>query len=497
MSKFFSIFLLSPSLTVLVCAVDSFDSYALLTEPRGFCQSISTDASSTMLATGSYDDNVYIYSISNSGVRISQILTGFNGDVNSLGFSIDGVTLFATELNGGIKVFKKSRGGQFISYQNISGFASQGGCMTNDARFLARSEGTTLRIYKANLFSQYDSLQNISIPQSSFGCRFSDNNIFLFVTLNTSEIFKYDGSFYKSHQIITLKNATAISIMDYKSPYFLFPQYNATSSLTINYYSHNQISDKWEIVFQYPGNKSGSIFGIATSHDHKYVSVTGATSTVNKGNIFVGYTRINSYSQASFKGEFTPNNKFFFVTNFNSSTSVYINCNWNTSGNYFYNSDSGLCEECVGCLDCSSGGICISCDEANNYFLDAGNCVLCPIKNCLACSSLTTCLACDKNNNYFDDGQGGCTLCSIPNCLACSSLTTCSACNQNKNYFEDGQGGCTLCPLKNCLVCSSLTTCSDCDQNNSYFDDGQGGCALCIITNCLTCSSMSICSVCD
>ena len=133
MSKFFSIFLLSLSLTVLVSAVDSFDFYALLSEPKGFCQSISADASSTMLATGSYDDKVYVYSIADSGVSISQTLTGFNGDINSVGFSTDGVTLFGTEFQGGVKVFKKNESGQFISHQNISGSATQGGCISGDA----------------------------------------------------------------------------------------------------------------------------------------------------------------------------------------------------------------------------------------------------------------------------------------------------------------------------------------------------------------------------
>ena len=167
----------------------------------------------------------------------------------------------------------------------------------------------------------------------------------------------------------------------------------------INYYGHNQTSDAWEVAFQYPGNKSGSIFGIAASFDLKYVSVTGATSTVNKGNVSAGYTRINSYSQTSIRGEFTPNNKFFFATNFNYTTSVYINCNWNTSGNHFYNSTSGACEQCVGCLDCDSGGVCVSCDEANNYFLDTGACILCNLTNCVTCvtcSSLTTCSVCDS-----------------------------------------------------------------------------------------------------
>ena len=164
MGKFFSIFLLYLSMNVLVSAVDSYDSYALLSEPGGFCQSISTNAAGTMLATGSYDDNVYIYSISNSGVSISQTITGFNEDVNSVGFSTDGVTFFGTELNGGIKVFKDNGSGQFASHQNISGSATQGGCMSGDAQFLVRSENPMLRIYKINASSQYDSLQNISIP---------------------------------------------------------------------------------------------------------------------------------------------------------------------------------------------------------------------------------------------------------------------------------------------------------------------------------------------
>ena len=184
--------------------------------------------------------------------------------------------------------------------------------------------------------------------------------------------------------------------MDYKSPYLLLPQYNATNGFMINYYGHNQTSDAWEVAFQYPGNKSGVIYGIAGSSDNKYVSVIGAFSTVNKGNVSAGYSQINSYSHTAVRGEFTPNNKFFFITNFNFSTSVYINCNWNTSGDYFYNSTSGACEQCVGCLDCDSGGVCVSCDEANNYFMDTGICILCNLTNCATCSSLTTCSACDS-----------------------------------------------------------------------------------------------------
>ena len=91
-----------------------------------------------MIATGSYDDNLYVYSISNSGVNLSQTITGSNGDINSLGFSTDGVTLFGTELNGGVRVYKQS-GGQFASHQNISGTGARGGCMSGDAQFLAFS----------------------------------------------------------------------------------------------------------------------------------------------------------------------------------------------------------------------------------------------------------------------------------------------------------------------------------------------------------------------
>ena len=139
MGKFFSIFLLSLSLTTIVGAVNSFDFYALLTEPEGYCQFISTDASSTMLATGGYDDKLYIYSINNSGVKISQTITGFNGDINSVGFSGDGVTLFATEQGEGARVYKKDGDGHFASHQNISGLRTQGGCISSDAQFLARS----------------------------------------------------------------------------------------------------------------------------------------------------------------------------------------------------------------------------------------------------------------------------------------------------------------------------------------------------------------------
>ena len=215
--------------------------------------------------------------------------------------------------------------------------------------------------------------------------------------------------------------------MEYKNQYLLFPQFNATNTFMINYYAHNQTSDRWEIAFQYPGNKSGSIFGIAASSDLNYLSVVGTTITLNKGNISAGYSQINRYSHTAVRGEFTPNNKFFFTTNFDYSTSVYINCNWNTSGNYFYNSTSTACEQCPNCLDCGSGGVCVTCDEANNYFLDTGLCILCNLTGCTTCSSLTACSVCDEANNYFLD-TGLCILCNLTNCATCSSLTTCSAC---------------------------------------------------------------------
>ena len=116
----------------------------------------------------------------------------------------------------------------------------------------------------------------------------------------------------------------------------------------------------------------GSLYFSATlSNDYKFFAASLSKNIVERGSIAQGYTDIidltNGYARSVL---FSPNNQFYFAgTN---ELQVAINCNWNTSGNFFFNSNSNMCEECPGCVDCGLGGVCNQCDEANNYFADNG-----------------------------------------------------------------------------------------------------------------------------
>ena len=88
----------------------------------------------------------------------------------------------------------------------------------------------------------------------------------------------------------------------------------------------------------------GSLYFAATlSNDYKFFAASFTTNIIEKGNISQGYTDLNDVSDGFAASVlFSPNNQFYF-SGTSGAVKVSINCNWNTSGNYYFNSNSNLC----------------------------------------------------------------------------------------------------------------------------------------------------------
>ena len=148
-------------------------------------------------------------------------------------------------------------------------------------------------------------------------------------------------------------------------------------------------------------------YDVTLSTDYKFFAVSLSKNIVERGSIAQGYTDVSDLSNSLASSIlFSPNNQFYF-SGVSGEVQVAINCNWNTSGNFFFNSNSNMCEECLGCADCGLGGVCNQCDEANNYFMDNGSCVLCVnVTNCRTCATLSTCSVCESG--YELDSSSEC-----------------------------------------------------------------------------------------
>ena len=108
--------------------------------------------------------------------------------------------------------------------------------------------------------------------------------------------------------------------------------------------------------------------------DKTYLAVSTQEATI----IFSDFLSQKVIKEQSFPRSshhrFSDDGKYF-VTSDVGEIRVYINCNWNTSGGYFYEKNSETCllcaEDCIFCEDASS---CSKCDEESNYQLSSGLC---------------------------------------------------------------------------------------------------------------------------
>ena len=124
---FFSYFL-----AALVSAADAYDPYTTLSDAGSFIGTLESNQNSDTVIGGSTDNNIYVYSVGNSGVSLSQTITGF-GNLSSISLSSDGETLFTTDRWGSPEIFKSNSSGQYASHQNINASNSSAGCISDDA----------------------------------------------------------------------------------------------------------------------------------------------------------------------------------------------------------------------------------------------------------------------------------------------------------------------------------------------------------------------------
>lgn len=125
---------------------------------------------------------------------------------------------------------------------------------------------------------------------------------------------------------------------------------------------------------------------------------------------------------------------------------------------------SNLCND--GCLQCSSGNTCLTCDSTKNYFLNNDSCIQKNLPNCLKASLSAKCLLC--NMNYFVDGNtGGCvevpTNGIISNCRYYSNPSVCSNCKTGF-YLQDSKCVAVETKIDNCDIYASASTCMSCSD---------------------------------
>ena len=131
----------------------------------------------------------------------------------------------------------------------------------------------------------------------------------------------------------------------FRSPYLITLTGDGGSNGEHRFYSLNPNTDQWGIVFQRTIAGLIAFMTFDASFDHKFIGIGDVTEMfVEKGSIAGGYTgdiRIAQFSQGF---RFTPDTKFLILPTANANKIfTYLNCNWNTSGNFYFNSDTSTC----------------------------------------------------------------------------------------------------------------------------------------------------------
>lgn len=132
----------------------------------------------------------------------------------------------------------------------------------------------------------------------------------------------------------------------FRSPYLITLTGDGNLNGENRFYSLNPNTDQWGIVFQRTIAGLNTFMTFDASFDHKFIGIGVTTSEiyVEEGSIAGGYTEGIRIAQFSTGFRFTPNSKFLIVPTANENTIfTYLNCNWNTSGNFYFNSNTSTC----------------------------------------------------------------------------------------------------------------------------------------------------------
>ena len=300
MSKLFFRILFGSFLAALVSAADAYDPYTTLSDASNFIAILESNQNSDTVIGGGTDNSIYVYSVGNSGVSLSQTITGF-ANLSSIALSSDGETLFATDLRGNAKIFARNSSGQYVSHQNISAANSSAGCISDNAEYIAFQEVFgTYQIHKLNNTGQYNSFQNITpIFQTIQNCYFLENNTFLVINTYHPQVYKHDGMAFAMHSLLQNNNITILPIMAYRSPYLLQPANDASNNLVVYFHEYNQTVDAWESNFQEGNNLPNPLWNVGISPNHKFITMLGITTSVLKeGSVPSGYSLSNTLTPA-------------------------------------------------------------------------------------------------------------------------------------------------------------------------------------------------------
>ena len=124
------------------------------------------------------------------------------------------------------------------------------------------------------------------------------------------------------------------------------PANDPSNNLVIYFHEYNQTSDQWESNFQESDGIPNQLFDVAISANLKFITMLSivGSSVIEEGGVANGYSSFKNLNSASIESLFTNDNRFLFIAHFNTTIDVLINCNWNTSGNFYFNSNTSTCD---------------------------------------------------------------------------------------------------------------------------------------------------------
>lgn len=161
-------------------------------------------------------------------------------------------------------------------------------------------------------------------------------------------IYKYDGANFANPQTISVVTGIVPQKILYKDPYLLVPEKNAGGNVNIKFYQLNGGNSQWEQVTENTYSDT-NFFNMGISNDHQWLAKVSSSETiVMKGSIGDGYTSNTAFTGYATGICFTPNNQVMLSLQNEQSgkrkVRVYVNCNYDTAKNFFYNSATSQCE---------------------------------------------------------------------------------------------------------------------------------------------------------
>ena len=194
----------------------------------------------------------------------------------------------------------------------------------------------------------------------------SENSIFFIVSTQSAvEIYQYDGTNYQHQKKIVLNQSFRKAFITPDNKYIII---NDEASIfhpdsTIFIYRYNEILQEFEkLLNSDPYYFENFAKKASLSNDRRYLAVSTNTTTYFYSDPLSNSPVLEQSLPESSDHQFSYDGKYLFLSGFG-GLSVYINCNWNTTGGYFYNENTTECELCdENCYICESVESCEICN---------------------------------------------------------------------------------------------------------------------------------------